>query len=79
MRVSSPIDTVESHADTTRKDIHISLTDTNGLKVELPESNLTDISGTFWKSTKLFGSLSESANSDINLSDPAECSVPGRN
>ena len=79
MRVSSPIETVESHADSTRKDIHISSTDTNGLEIEFPESNLTDISGTFGKSKKLFGSLSESANSDINLGGSAERSVPRRN
>jgi hypothetical protein len=79
MRVPSPIETVEPNADSTRKDIHISLTDTNGLKVELPESKLTDISGVFGKSTKSFGSLCESANPDINPSGSAERSVPRRN
>ena len=70
---------MESHADSTRKDIHISLTETNGLKIELPESNLTDISGTFGKSTKLVGSLCESADPDINPGGSAERSVPSRN
>src|SRR5437016_1546608 len=77
--MASPINTMEPHADSTSKNIHIRLPDTDRLKVKLSESNLTDVSGTLGKSTKLFCSFFQSANPNIDTGDSAERSVPSGN
>ena len=77
--MANPIRTVQPHADSTSKDIHARLPDTHGLMVNLSESNLANVGWTLGKSTKLFGSFFQSANSYIDTGDPAEGSIPTGN